>query len=311
MLRSRTRLIGIVLCLGLLAGCAQNTPTPAPTRVRPTPLPTATALPPLPTLPPVGSQDNPIVFMLVNSADKSAISKADSLAKTLSDDMKLVVQIKVAQDYGAARAALCSGEASVVSANAFAYLSIVEQGCGDGLYTADVKGDTSTQGEMLAGIGRDIFSVQSFAGFRFCRPNALSVNGWFIPTLSLKANQVDPLGDLDSVVDSGSDENVIKDIIALKCDEGAARLGAEESVPNAKSVLVIEKLPPVPNDTLLISSRLDENSRAPIVDAIRKHLDGLAGVMGADSLVVTDDKDFDALRKLFSDARIDVLSMGS
>jgi len=306
-------MIGIVLCLALLVGCGQGTPRPtsAPTRPRPTPLPTATPLPPLPTLPPFGSQANPLVFMLVNPNAAAATTKADALAKTFATDLNMVVQVKVTQSYGEARAALCGGAATVVTASAFAYLSAVEQGCGDGLFTAEVGGATSTQGEMLAGLGRSIFTLKGFAGYRFCRPDALSVNGWFVPTLALKANQVDPLGDLDQVIDSGSDAGVVKDIIALKCDVGAARLGAETGIAGAKSVLVIEKLPPVPNDTLMVSSRLDSAARAPTEDEIRKHQSDLAGIMGVDNLVVANDTDFDALRQLFKDANIDVLSMGN
>jgi ABC-type phosphate/phosphonate transport system substrate-binding protein len=311
MLRSTTRLVGNVLFVLVLVACAQSTPKPVATRPRPTPLPTSTPLPPLPTLPPAGSADNPVVFLLVNPDGKSVTAKADALAKTISDELKLVVQVKIAATYGEARAAMCSGEASVISADAFAYLSAVEQDCGDGLYIAEVDGSTGTQGEMLAGLGRSIFSIKSFRGYRFCRPDAMSVNGWFVPTLSLKANEVDPLGDLDSVIDSGSDVGVIKDIIALKCDVGAARLGAEENVPGAKSVLVIDKLPLVPNDTIMISSRLEGRARGLVGDNIRDHLDDIAGLIGADGLVTADDKKFDDLRQLFSVSNVDVLSMGN
>lgn len=291
--------------------CGQATQKAVPTRVRPTPLPTSTPLPPLPTLPPVGSSDNPIVYLLVNPDGDKLTSKADALAKSIASELNLVVQVKITASYAEARQAMCTGQASVISADAFAYLSAVGQTCGDGLYTAEIDGSTSTQGEMLAGLGRDIFTVKGFAGYRFCRPGAMSVNGWFVPTLSLKANQVDPLGDLDSVIDSGSDTGVIKDIIALKCDVGAARLGAEENIPGAKSVLVIDKLPPVPNDTIMLSSRLEGRAHGQVADNIRDHLDEFAALIGANGLVTANDKEFDALRQLFTSANVDVLSMGN
>lgn len=304
------RLAGTVVIVLALVACGKGNTNPVVSRPRPTPLPTATPLPPLPTAPPPGSTDNPLGFIFVNPSGVPNVSLTEALAKKLSDETKLIVQVRATQNYAEARKALCTGSAVVISANAFAYLSAVAQSCGEGLYTADVKGAASSQGQMVAGLGRDVYDIKHFAGYRFCRPGALSVNGWFVPTLALKANGVNPLGDLDSVIDSGSDEGVIRDIIALKCDVGAARLGAEANVPGSKAVLVIEKLPPVPNDTVMISLQLDARLRGLLGDTLRNHLADIAQIIQADSLVPTDDKNFDALRNLFKSADVDPAAMG-
>jgi ABC-type phosphate/phosphonate transport system substrate-binding protein len=299
--------LGLVL---VLVGCGNGANKTPVSRPRPTPAPTSTALPPLPTLPPPGSTDNPLIVVLVNPSNTTSTSDVQALAKSLSDQTKLIVQVRMTTSYAEARQALCSGSASMISANAFAYLSAVEQACGEGLFTAEINNQTSTQGEMVAGLGRDIYTVKGFAGYRFCRPDSMSVNGWFVPTLSLKMNSIDPLGDLDSVIDSGSDTGVIKDILALKCDVGATKLGAEIGSPGVKSILIIEKLPPVPNDTVMISLQLDGRLRALLSDTLRGHIDDIAKVMGANSMVAADDKNFDELRKLFKAADLDVASMG-
>ncbi len=300
----------VTLLVVVLAACSGGNRS-GTTRARPTPLPTPTPLPPLPTEPPPGSEQNPIVFMLVNVKDaKSLASKADDLTKTLSDESNLVIQVKVVDNYGDALSALCSGEADVISAQAFAYLSAQERKCGNGVYIAKSKGKLSTQGEMVTLGGRDIFSVKGFGGYRFCRPDPESVNGWIVAGFSMRKNGVNPLTDLYSVTDTGSDEGVIQALLDLKCDVGAAALGAESSVKNSRDIVVLEKLPPVPNDTIMLTTQLDGRTLQKVQDLLDNHKDDLIKLIGADDLDTSDDTAFDQLRQLMSDAGVDAASMG-
>jgi len=303
-----TILIAVII-FGMVA-CGGGSAQVGLIKPRATPLPTSTPLPPLPTEPPPGSEQNPIVLALVNTSDAASFSsQVEDLSATLSDESGLVVEVTVVETYGEALAALCSGQAHVISAQAFAYLAAVERQCGTGVYIAEMDGMFATQGQMVTLAGREIFTVKGFSGYRFCRPDANSVNGWIVPAFSLRKNEVNPLTDLFSVTDSGGDEEVIQALLDFHCDAGASALGAEADVPNSGDIRVIETLPPVPNDTILITTQLDERTQQKITDLLDDHKDDLAELIGADGLETSDDTAFDELRQLMSDARVDAASM--
>ena len=280
-------------------------------RARPTPLPTSTPLPPLPTDPPPGSELNPIVFVMVNTEDADNLeSKAEDLSDTFSNEAEMVVQVKVLDNYGEALSELCLGQAHVISAQAFAYLSAQERQCGTGQYIAEVDGELNTQGQMMTISGREIFTVKGFEGYRFCRPSASSLNGWIIPGLSLRKNLINPFTDLFSVTDSGSDQDVVEDLVTFRCDVGASALGAEDDVPNSGVINVVEVLPPVPNDTVMLTTALDTQVTRKVQELLDDHLDDLADLIGADNLEPSDDTQFDELRQLLDDANVSAASMG-
>jgi ABC-type phosphate/phosphonate transport system substrate-binding protein len=247
----------------------------------------------------------------VSSRASSLDEEAAAFAETLSSETDLTITVTITDDYGVALKAFCAGQAGLISTNAFGYLAAQESGCGEGIYAAEVDGATATQGQMLAGFGRDIFTVEGFEGYRFCRPGPDSVNGWVVPALKMRAVGINPLTDLFSVTDSGSDRAVVEQMVSFRCDIGASALGAEEGVSGNDGVFVVEELPQVPNDTVMISGHLSEITKAIITDSIRAHLPELVELVNADSLIEMDDSAFTGLRDLFTSAGISPSAMGN
>lgn len=310
--RHRTIRVVIMLLLVLVGGVACGKPkaTPAPSRPLPTRVPLPTPLPPLPTSPPPGSEENPLVLMVVTDDRSSIKQTADALVESLADETDMIVKVQFTDSYAEAHRALCAGKAHLAPLDAFSYLAASQGGCGSMLYIAEIGGERYTRGQMVTVAGKEVYSVIGFKGFRFCRPSSFSVSGWIVPSLMLRANGLNPLTDLFSVVDVETDEDVIKSLLEYRCDVGASALGAEEGLPNANRIRVIEELPPVPNVTLALSLRLDAATRALMIDTLRKHQDELTELMSADAIFEAGESDYADLRKLTEDANLDLVSMG-
>ena len=194
--------------------------------------------------------------------------------------------------------------------DAFSYLAASQAGCGSLLYTTIIDGEQSTRGQMLTIAGKQIYSVVGFKGFRFCRASALSISGWIVPSLTLRANGLNPLTDLYSVTDVKTDEDVIKALLDYRCDVGATKLGAEVGIPGSNRIKVIEELPPVPNVSYALSLKLDVATQALLLDTFRDYEDELAELVGADEVIQDDETEYADLRQLVTDAKLDLVSMG-
>jgi ABC-type phosphate/phosphonate transport system substrate-binding protein len=257
----------------------------------------------------IGGAENSARFLLV--AEEPV--RTDSLVDGLNGDEELTVTLDFTDSYAEALSALCAGQAQVVSLNAFGYLAARERGCGEAFYILETEGATAIQGQILADSWTGVYALDGARGRVFCRPDGLSLYGWVIPSLTLRARGVDPLNDLADVIDAGDDETVVRMIHDGECAVGATLLGAEQDVDdleNPARAVFVEELTPVPNDVLVISAQLDEQTRAVLLDLLRQQRVELAEALGADSLSGVPDGAFDSLAALLSDAGVDPAAMG-
>ena len=293
----------MLIVVMLLAACGGVSPS--------TPETTSTA-----TLPPSDSEAEPtedvtITARLLLVANPPA--QTDSLVEGLNRDEELAVALDFTDSYAEALTALCAGQAQVVSLDAFGYLAARAQSCGEALYVMEVDGATETQGQILADSWTGIYAIEGALGRTFCRADAFSLTGWIIPSITMRARGVDPLSDLAGVRDAGDEETVVRMIADGTCAIGATSLGAEAEVTDLETpgrVAFVEELTPVPNDVVVLSTRLDEPTRAILMDLLRQQRDELAAALGADSLSGIADDAFDNLAALLSDAGIDPAAMG-
>lgn len=248
--------------------------------------------------------------MFVNDDPSSIKKTADDFAKSLSTATKLTIEAQVTDSYGEAHRALCNGEAHLATLDAFSYLAVSQAGCGSLLYTTVIDGEKSTRGQMLTIAGKEIYSVVGFKGFRFCRSGPLSIPGWVVPSLMLRANGLNPMTDLYSVTDTKTDEAVIKSLLSYQCDVGATVVGAEVGIPNSNRIKIIATLPPVPTVAYALSLKLDTATQALLLDKLRNHEDKLKDLIEADELLKGDENEYAELRQLVIDAKLNLVSMG-
>jgi len=235
-------------------------------------------------------------------------SDAEAIADAMSAQGEVTVSAALIESYGEALRALCDGTASVVSLNAFAYLAAREESCGTPIYVLERNGDTFTQGQLVA---RDVFAPQFFRG-AYCRLDAESLHTWVIPRLFLLARGVDPAVNFASIVDTESDRATVEAILDLSCGLGATSLGAEadlQDIPGIDRLQVLQELPAVPNDLIVLSSHLDAFTQALLADLLRGQRDELAALFDADTLQEPDDAMFDDLVALLVAAGVEIGSL--
>lgn len=298
----------------LAVSCGGRGPVILPTATPPpTFTPGPTPIPARPTDPPPGSAENPLSLYLVAPGSPSRYAdEVDTLGDALVSATGLVVEVQVTDSYAVVLEGLCNRTIHIGTLDAFGYLAASQQGCATPAFVVERDGETTVQGQLIANSQTLIANVESFRGRRFCRPSSDSAYGWIMPSVALRARGIDPLNELNTVIDAGSNEEVVQLVHDLECDVGATLLGAEEAVDDLdrpEFVSFIEALTPIPNDAIVFSSAVNEPVREASLEALEMGETALLDVMSADGLKTARDSDYDEMRDLFASAGIDVLSL--
>jgi phosphonate transport system substrate-binding protein len=158
-------LISILIVASMvLAACAPAaTPTVEPTK------------PPEPEEIELGTEDNPIVWVLVPSQDTQVVlTGADEIAAVIEEETGLIVEPLITTDFTGAVEAMCSGEAHMGALNTFNYVLANARGCADVGLASVRYGASFYQGQLVTRADSGITSVADFAGKTFCRPDPTS-----------------------------------------------------------------------------------------------------------------------------------------
>jgi ABC-type phosphate/phosphonate transport system substrate-binding protein len=248
------------------------------------------------------------MVFVVGDAEAAAID-GERLADSFMEEEDLVIEVRLTEDYAEALDSLCGGEATVASLNSFGYIYASDLGCAELFFVEEQNGKTAEQGQIVVSVTRGIFGVIALRAQDFCRVDSASMLSWIVPSLRMRVDNIDPLNDLTSVVDAGSDAEVFRLVLNNTCDVGATSFGAEldyPEIPNIDRIRVIEELPPVPNDVIAFSPLTPPELRPVIRDLLRSFDDDLADIVEADGLVEEEDALFVGLRDLVQQSRIDL-----
>lgn len=224
--------------------------------------------------PELGTEENPIVWVLTPSQDTQAvISGAEGLAQHIEDETGLVVETFVATDFTAQVEALCSEEAQMAAINTFGYLRANARDCAEVALASVRFGSTSYAGQLVTHVDSNIESVADLPGTTFCRPDPGSTSGWVIPSLAMLAEGIDPDEDLAEIVDTGGHDSVIISVYNQDCDAGssfedARTIVADEFEDVNEQVVVFSTSPPIPNDNISFHPSVPQDIRDQITDAL-------------------------------------------
>jgi ABC-type phosphate/phosphonate transport system substrate-binding protein len=250
----------------------EPTPLISPTAALPThteaPLATATpTLEPSPTPIPLGSVENPIIWMFSpdQSADIEEINAAmeDVVAAFDAWSEGLILKLIPAIDPTSMVAALCDGETSVASLPAFHYLVASKQGCANVKYVWTGFNDINFGGMIVTPVESDISNFADLAGKTLCIPEYTSASGWLLPSLELRAAGIDPDSSQITIVESGDHYSVLEDVIEGHCDAGSAFYDARQGsdIENVEEVLmIIAETVAVPNTNISFGSIVDDET---------------------------------------------------
>jgi phosphonate transport system substrate-binding protein len=224
-----------------------------------------------------GTRENPIVWSFVSSSgDVGAMTAStQEIADLLYEETGLYVEANVATDYAGVVEMMCSDppDAHMASLPPFAYLVAADRGCAEAALVAIRFGSPSYNGQIITRPNSGIDSIADLAGRSFCRPDPLSASGWIIPSLTMRANGINPETDLAAIVDSNGHDDVVRDVYTRSCDAGSTYVDARSTIegfaPDVMDVVtVLEVSVDIPNEGVQFRPDIPSALRGQIVDGL-------------------------------------------
>ena len=178
-----------------------------------------------PSQPALGTEQNPITWAVVPSGEtERVVTGFTDVANLIKQETGLYINPLVATEYAGVIEAMCSDppKAQMGSLATFAYILASQKGCAEAELVSVRFGSAFYNGQIFTRADSGINSIADLKGKTFCRPDPLSTSGWIIPSITLKANGVDPDTDLAQVVDAGSHDASVAGVYNGDCDAGGA-----------------------------------------------------------------------------------------
>lgn len=271
-----------------------------------------------PAEPELGTEENPIIWAVVPSGEtERVVSGFEQVAALVQQETGLYIDPLVATEYAGVIEAMCSDppKAQMGSLATFAYILASERGCAEAELVSVRFGSTSYNGQIFVRADSGINTIADLKGKTFCRPDPLSTSGWIIPSITLRANGVDPDTDLAEIVDAGSHDASVAGVYNGDCDAGSsfvdARTNIEEDYPDVMDVIkVIEVSADIPNDGVQYVPSFPREMRDQINNALLNIAQTDAGLEALDiayqwgGLERVDDSFYDPFRQVLDAAGV-------
>jgi len=219
------------------------------------------------------SSDTVIWVFVPSENSQTVLDNAQKLADLVSEKSGIKIKTVVATDYVGAVEAMCTGQAQIGALATFAYVLASGQKCADVSLVSVRNGSTSYRGQIIAKADSGIKTLADLKGKTFCRPDPASASGWIVPSITMRANGINPDTDLKQIVDVGGHDAVVENVYNGNCDAGAtfddARADLVKKYPDVQDKLVVVTYTAsIPNDTVAFATSFDATQRATIVKAL-------------------------------------------
>ncbi|NBF41811.1 MAG: phosphate/phosphite/phosphonate ABC transporter substrate-binding protein [Spirochaetes bacterium] len=270
-----------------------------------------------PAEPELGTEENPVIWSFVPSGDTGEIvAGGEAVADMIYDKTDIVVDISVATEYAGVIEALSTDppSAHMASLATFAYIVASERDVAEAALVAVRFGSPTYNGQIIARSDSDINTVADLEGKTFARPDPFSTSGWIIPSITMRAEGVNPDEDLEEVVDAGGHGAVSAAVYNGDVDAGATYVDArgeiEEDNPDVMEVLkVVAVSQDIPNDGVQFHPSVPDEMRQEIVAALlevaEENPDALDDAYSWTGLVERDDAFYDPFRQTLQAAGVD------
>jgi phosphonate transport system substrate-binding protein len=183
------------------------------------------------------------------------------------------VDVKVAPSYDAMRADLVSGK--VHFANLSPLLFVRTRAAAPGIQPLAVRtqeGARTFEAYIVARDDSGIEDVSDLLGRRFCYVDRSSTSGFLFARQYMRAHGIDPDRDLAGSRFSGTHVDVLRDILAGRCDAGAtysdALLGARNLELAASKIRLVAVTGHAPLDVICASPKLPAGQAKAIKQAL-------------------------------------------
>ncbi|HZW03903.1 MAG TPA: phosphate/phosphite/phosphonate ABC transporter substrate-binding protein, partial [Anaerolineaceae bacterium] len=261
-----------------------------------------------------------IIWAVVPSGEtERVVAGFEEVAAMIEDRTGLVIEPLVATEYAGVIEAMCAdpARAQMGSLATFAYILAAERGCAEVGLVSTRFGVPTYNGQIYVRSDSDIQSIADLEGKTFCRPDPLSTSGWIIPSITLRANGIDPDTDLAQIVDAGSHDAAVAGVYNGDCDAGSsyvdARTRIEADYPDVmEAIRILEVSVDIPNDGVQFVTGFDPEMRQQIIDALLEIAQDPAGQEALNTayqwegLEEHDDSFYDPFRQVLDAAGVNV-----
>lgn len=239
-----------------------------------------------PERPPLGTEENPLVWSFVPSGDTTQIiAGGQAVADMIFQRTGVVVRASVATEYAGVIEALSTNPptAHMTSLATFAYVMAADRGVAQAALVSVRNGRPFYDGQIIASVASGIRTLADLRGKTFARPDPLSTSGWIIPALTIRGAGVNPDTDLRRVVDAGGHPAVVTAVYNGDADAGAtfvdARANVQRDLPDVmEKVIVVQVSAPIPNDGVQFHPSVPADTREKVVAALLEIIKTEAGL---------------------------------
>jgi ABC-type phosphate/phosphonate transport system substrate-binding protein len=259
---------------------------------------------------------------------QDAQDAANDLENAIMDAVGLQVEIQLVEREAEALAALCASEPGSVTVswmNGITYLASQAENCGQALLLVERgAGQQSINDEtvIIVQLEGRISSFAQLANASFCRLSATDLQTWLFPSLLLRANDIDPIRNLEAITDYETILDLVTAVAEGDCDAAGLSASSLENLSESDAELVaqITQLPAtvaIPYGVLVAPIEVPLGTRLTLqrtfIDLAedRSVAIRMRALLGQSGLVEPEPRVFDDLNAFAAQTGLDFIQLGN
>jgi len=254
---------------------------------------------------------------------QQVMQNAQPLVDILRKELAMEIQPFVATDYTGIVEALRVNKLDVAFLAPASYVLAKNEANIKVILKSERKGIPYYYAAIITRADSNIKNLEDLRGKTFAFGDSLSTTGHVFPRKMLKERGIDPARDFTQILYSGGHDATVLAVLNGKVDAGATYANSPDSSDTAwmrylknpedvKRIRAIAFSEPIPADNLVVSDSLDPDIVKKLedifVDLSRdpKGKKMLRDLYQIDGFVPATDKDYDSVRKAFTEAGIQI-----
>lgn len=264
---------------------------------------------------PLGSQKNPIKFVLLPSADRQLMAdKAIFVTRYLESQTPYKYKISVPANFIAVVEAFGTKRADMASINTFGYLMAHERFQVQARLIISRYGKETYQSQIIAKTIGPVKSIKDIHGRRFAFVDPMSTSGYLLPAKLFADQKIKP----KETIFAQRHDNVVTMVYQGQVDAGAtwyspphegvmrdARRLVKTQYPDVEEkIKIIHLTEHLPNDPIVFRADIPEKMKTEITESLLKYISTEEGkkvfddLVGATDLVKCSDRRYDGVREM-------------
>jgi phosphonate transport system substrate-binding protein len=269
----------------------------------------------------IGSRKNPLKLSMVPSTDASKIlSNMKPVAQCLEKETKYFFEISVPNNYVVVTEGLGSKRVDVAFVPTFGYILAKERYGAQAILKASRNGETTYRAAIIAKTDSKIKTLEDLNGKKVAFVDPASTSGYILPKKLFADKKIK----VAEEVFAGKHDVVVTMVYQGQVDAGAvfynapvngkikdAREKVLTQFPDVESkVKIVGLTEDIPNDPIVVRAGLTADMKTKLTAAfqtcVKLNTEAFKGINNSDALAPVSDADYDGIRKIIADLKIDI-----